>query len=88
MLLPLHKIRLPANVGLYYTVMMQVAAFDYLEMDEYYNQITGLSTQPLSYNFQMTGYDSLWMINNFGTLGLVFFFFPIIYVMPFLLTLC
>ena len=85
MLLPLHKIVLPANVGVYYNVMMQIAAFDVVEMDNYYNRMTGQSTAALSFNFQLIGYDSMWLINNLGTLGLIFSFFPLIYLIPALL---
>ena len=35
-LLPLYRICLPANAGIYFKVIMQIAAFDIVEMDEHY----------------------------------------------------
>ena len=80
-LLPLYKITLPANAGNFYNVLMQIAAFEVMEMNERYVRATGQSTNALSDNFSIIGFDSMWFVNNMSTLGITLFFIPLVYLL-------
>ena len=58
---------------------MMIAAFEVMEMNEYYVATTGEYTPALSTNFQLIGFDSKWYINNLGTLGILMVSMLLIY---------
>jgi len=61
----------PANATLLYQVIMQIAAFDILPMDDIYRPIFDFTpTEPINLNFYLAGYESL---NFLECLGSAFF---------------
>ena len=73
---------MPANAGMYYNILMQVAAFDLISTDEFYSKLVfGKETEPLSPNFATLGFDSMWFSNNMGSLGIVFVLLALLYLL-------
>ena len=51
-LMPLFKINIPANAGLFFARIMQIAAFELVELEELLNQVLELEpTGPINKNF-------------------------------------
>ena len=78
-LMPLYNVSLPANAGFFFKTIMQIAAFEIIEMNEKYVSLTGESSTALSSNFLLIGFDSMWFINNLSTLGIVLISIPLVY---------
>ena len=73
---------MPANAGIYYNVLMQVAAFEFFDTDDwYFKLLLGRTSDAISSNFSVIGFDSGWFINNMGSLGLLMVLSPLIYLM-------
>ena len=72
---------MPANTGLFFNVLMQIAAFEFLDTDDWYQRLINKETKPLTENFGIMGFDSMWFINNMGSMGVLTLFIPIIYLL-------
>ena len=71
--MPLFNSRMPANVGMYFQKLMQIAAFDVIETDSFFNMLLRLPpTNPVNEQFQALGFESVYFINNMGSIFLVF----------------
>ena len=88
-LFPLYRISMPANAGIYFNVLMQVAAFDFFDTDEwYYDMKMGYEIEPHSPNFGVMGFDSIWFMNNMGSMGMIITFATVIYFIQPLTSCC
>ena len=80
---------MPANAGIYYNVLMQVAAFEFFDTDDFYFKLLlGRESDAISNNFSVIGFDSAWFINNMGSLGVLIVLSPLIYLMSPLTECC
>ena len=72
--MPLFKITLPANAGLFFKQIMQIAAFDIIEINEPLDNLLDLEpTDPINENFEAVGFESIYLLNNMGTLAIAYF---------------
>ena len=69
------KVQVPANATIFYGVLLQVAAFDFVPTDEIYMYLFKIDDTPISTNFNMLGYETLQFLYNSGSLSLFFIFF-------------
>lgn len=66
---------MPANAGYFYRFLMNIASFDLLPTDTFYDKYLKLKDNdegPLSLNFEELGYSSVYFLYNMGTLILGF----------------
>ena len=75
-MMPLFQVSMPANAGLFFTTMMQIAAFELIDTKPYLDKYLNLQpTDPLNANFEAIGLESVYLLHNLGTLALAFVFF-------------
>ena len=80
MLLALYDVRMPGNVGFYFHCLLQVAAFDFIDTDVIYTDLLdGRTTEPYTYNFGIMGLDSMWFLNNMGSMSIIMFLSPLLF---------
>ena len=79
---------MPANAGIFFHVLMQIAAFEFYDTDDVYRDLIGKETEPLSPNFGVSGLQSMWFIPNLGTMGIFAAGIPFIYPLLSLLKYC
>ena len=71
--LPLIKIVLPANAGFLFDQLMKIAAFDPFDTTPYWEALLSLDpTVPVDQNFEALGYESLYFLQNLGSLAIFF----------------
>ena len=74
-LLPLLSVSMPANTGMAFDQLTQIAAFDLLETNEFLNEQLELQPkEPLSTNFESSGYETTYFLNNLGSFAIVLAF--------------
>ena len=72
-LMPLFKINLPANAGLFFKQIMQIAAFDIVEIGEPLDKLLDLEpTDPINENFEAVGFESIYLLNNMGSMAIAY----------------
>lgn len=77
-LMPLFDINMPANAQLFFNQIMKIAAFDIIDTEAMLNKLLHLKkTKPLNENFNKLGFESLWFLNNMGSLMIGFFLYAI-----------
>jgi len=77
-MLPLFKISLPANASEFFKTMMKIAMFDYIDTGPYVDSLLGQkSVLPDDPNLEILGFESIYFLNNLGTLAL----FYVVYVL-------
>lgn len=59
---------MPANAGVVFNLIMQIAAFDYYDLSETIYGFGVKPTGPLDANFQMVGLESQYLVVNMGTM--------------------
>jgi len=85
-LLPLFDIKLPANAGVFFRQLMKIVAFDYLEIGDWINEALDLEpTEAVNSNYDAVGLESLYFINNMGSLFLMFMMYPCVVLIELLL---
>ena len=73
--MPLFNIKIPANAGMFTKQIMRIAAFDIVEIGGFLDDVLSLEpTQPLNENFEAVGLESIYLLNNMGTVAFLFFF--------------
>ena len=74
-LLPLLSVSMPANTGKFFGHLTQIAAFDLLETNEFFTEELELEPkEPLSINFEATGFENTYFLNNLGSFAIVLAF--------------
>lgn len=72
-LLPLFKVRVPANAATFFSSLMEIAAFDFVDTSGVLDWIFYLEpTEAINGNMDVAGFESIYIVHNFGTL-LIFF---------------
>jgi len=85
-LLPLFKINLPANAGIFFRQLMSIAAFEFFEIGEFTNSVLGMeATSPVDENYNAVGFESVYFINNMGTLFILFLLCPLAMLIEYIL---
>ena len=88
-LMPLFKTSIPANAGIFFNQIMQIAAFDLIEINGPLNYLLDLKpTGPLNQNFGAIGFESIFLINNMGTLGIAFLVWLLLAIIYFITRPC
>ena len=80
-MMPLFKVTLPANAGMFFAQMMQIAAFEVVDIKPLLDGLFGLDpSEPLNANFEAVGLESIYLLHNMGTICLVFvvYFFAVL----------
>jgi hypothetical protein len=81
-MLPLFRVTLPVNAGIFFGFVMQLAAFNLLPTDLFYNTYFGemkqAETGPINDNFKADGFGSHYFIYNMGTLMVVILSMPLL----------
>ena len=71
----LFKTRIPANAGIFFTRVMEIAAFDIIETGDTLDEWLELDPiEPDNPNFVTLGLGSIFLLNNMGTLALAYCF--------------
>ena len=88
-LLPLFKVNIPANALLLFNKIMEIAAFDIIEINDTLNQLLNLEpTGPYSKNFDSVGFESIYLLNNLGALNFAYLFWSIAALFTIMLKCC
>ena len=69
-LLPLFNIEMPANAQIFFGFIMEIASFDILPMQEFYDKYlpTPYWDEPMNDKFNYLGLQSTFFLNNMGTM--------------------
>jgi len=71
---------------IFFRQLMSIAAFELFEIGEYNNSLLGLeATSPVNENYNAVGFESVYFINNMGTLFIFFLLYPIALLIEFIL---
>ena len=79
-MMPLFKVILPGNVQAFFNQIFKIASFDIIEIGPYVNNMLNLNaTEALNANFDALGFESMFFMNNLGTLliGFIIYFMSI-----------
>jgi len=77
--MPLFNIDMPANAQMFYGFIMQLASFNILPMQDYYEKFIPAPSwdEPLSEKFDILGFGSTFFLNNMGTMVLGIVMIPL-----------
>ena len=77
--MPLFNTNIPANAGMFFGFIMNLASFNLLPTDEFYHSYMVMSKDPgaLNSNFEDQGYGSVYLLQNLGTLLVAILTIPI-----------
>jgi hypothetical protein len=80
------NVAFPAVTTIYMGMFMSVLTFQFYDFGKYYDKWLNLDpdsvgNNPLNNQFNLMGYNALYMIKNFGTLCLTIFIGPIAFVL-------
>jgi len=85
-MMPLFTATLPANAGMFFAKMMEIAAFELFDTKPYLDKYLGLApSEPLNSNFEAVGFESVYVLHNMGTLVLAFFYYLFLVMFSYLL---
>ena len=88
-LLPLFKVNIPANALLLFNKIMEIAAFDIIEINDTLNSLLNLEpTGPYRQNFDAVGFESIYLLNNLGALNFAYLFWSIAALFTIILKCC
>ena len=82
---------MPANAGLIFNSLMEIAAFDAIPTDDIYKELFpsidfGL---PINENFETVGLESTYIVVNMGSLGIIMLFvYPLLYMTYYATSYC
>jgi len=66
------NISMPGNASVFFGYLLQIVAFDMVPTDDPYDAIFGFETsKPVSLNFELIGYESVYFIRNMGSMFLL-----------------
>ena len=84
------KIQLPANAGIFFNQMQQIAAYDFYDTGNFIDSVLGLESdgRVLNSNFETLGFESLFVLHNLGTLICVFVYYPVAILFTWLCSKC
>ena len=78
-MLPLFQLEVPASANMLVEILFQIAAFDIIPMEDFYDDLLDLEPQePLSEKFEAVGFESVYFLHNMGSLIIAFLVYPIL----------
>jgi len=76
-LLPLFLVQLPANAGVFFNQLNKFTAFDFFDTTPVLNWMLQLEpSDPLNSSFEALGFESIYFLQNLGTLIIAFVVYP------------
>lgn len=89
MLFALFQCSMPANTGMIFNALMEIAAFDAIPTEQIYDELVGVDFgEAITANFETVGLESSYIINNLGSLGLVIMLYPLLYLLYYVSAYC
>ena len=80
---------MPANTGMFFSVLQMIAAFDVFEIGEYVDEYLELTPEdPINEKFETIGMESKYYINNMGSFFLTLVFEVLLIIVYLLLVPC
>ena len=71
--MPLFKTNIPANASMFFAKIMEITAFDIIETTDTLDYLLGIqSKSPENENFATLGLESIFVVNNMGTLFIAY----------------
>ena len=71
--MPLFKTNIPANASMFFAKIMEITAFDIIETADTLDYLLGIqSKSPENENFATLGLESIFVVNNMGTLFIAY----------------
>lgn len=75
-MMPLFKVQMPGNAQSFFNMIFTIASFDFVDLDPTINKMLKLnSTDPYNDNFGSLGFQSIYLLNNLGSLLLAFIYY-------------
>ena len=66
-------LQMPANVQMFFNQINKVASFDLIDIEPLINKVLNLNeTEPMNANFEALGLESMYFLNNMGSLVIGF----------------
>lgn len=79
------NVSIPANAALFYAHFLEIVNFDILPTDGLYEYLFDLKEgDAISVNFEMLGYETIYMIKNLGSVFIFMMYFPIVAILAFI----
>ena len=72
---------MPANAQMFFSQINKIASFDIIDIDPIINKVLNLNeTEPVNANFEAIGFQSIYFLNNMGSLiiGFLIYFAALI----------
>ena len=72
---------MPANAQMFFSQINKIASFDIIDIDPFINKVLNLNeTEPVNANFEAIGFQSIYFLNNMGSLiiGFLIYFAALI----------
>lgn len=80
---------MPQNVALVFGFIMQIASFDILPTDTFYDQYFDIDeTDGVNQSFDNLGFNSMFFLSNMGSLSIAWFSVPVLILIGVLLKFC
>ena len=78
-MLPLCHVILPINAAKFFGSISSIAAFEIYDFGDHIHDLLDIpATEPFSDNFEELGFESRYMLNNMGTMLLLYISYPIL----------
>ena len=88
-MLPLFNLALPANAGIFFGFLMQIASFDIIPMEKFYSDVLyWTTTDPINDNFNSVGFGTTLFIYNIGSMIIFICTYPVLVLLYLLLRYC
>lgn len=88
-MMPLFKIEMPANAGIFFSHMMEIASFDFYDFSEPIHEMFELEpTDPVDARFEALGFESKYFLVNMGTMVVFYLFYFLLVSTSLILSLC
>lgn len=72
-MMPLFQITMPANAGLFFRSLMEIAAFDFYDFSDIVHDLFQIvETETVDVNFEAIGFESQYFLVNIGSLAVIF----------------
>jgi len=87
--MPLFDIRMPAIPTLVFGIFTEIAAFDYVEVSDYFEMAFDISdAKPIDQNFEALGYETTFFLYNMGSMLFLLVLTPVMLILGYILKLC
>lgn len=72
-MMPLFQITMPANAGLFFRSLMEIAAFDFYDFSDFVHDLFQVEPKETTdLNFEAIGFESKYFLVNIGSLAVIF----------------